>query len=73
MFLKHVPFLTTFAELHWGHTGFMKLIRSFSFSSRSMTGVLFRIKTGEESIDVKSPDEVKTLLNWVYGAFLSRM
>jgi len=38
-----------------------------------MTGVLFRIKTGEESIYVKSSSEVETLLNWVYGAFLDLM
>jgi len=73
MVLNHVPFLETLLEEHCGHAGFMKLIRSFSFSSRSMTGVFFRIKTEEESIDVKSTGEVGTLLNWVYGAFLSRM
>jgi hypothetical protein len=71
--LKHVPFLDTLLEEHCGHVGFMKLMISFSFSSISMTGVLFRIKTGEESINVKSSSEVETLLNWVYGAFLSRM
>ena len=53
--------------------GFMKLIRSFSFNSRFMGGVLFRMNTGEESIKVKLSSDVETLMNSVYGAFRSRM
>ena len=38
--------------------GFTKLIRSFSFNSRSMRGVLSKMNTGEESIKVKLSSDV---------------
>ena len=43
--------------------GLMKLIRSFSFNSRSRRGILFSVNTGEESIKVKLSSDVETLLN----------
>ena len=53
--------------------GFMKTIRSFSFGYSSITGILLSMKIGEEYKDEKPSSDVKTLLNSVKGAFLSRM
>ena len=62
-FLIHVPFFITFFEPQLGHMGFMRLIRSFFFSSRSITGMLLSMKTGEERMNEKSSRDVETLLN----------
>ncbi len=73
MVLRHVPFLTTFLERHYGHMGFMKVIRSFAFSSMSIMGMLLIRNAGDKSMETKSSSDVDILLNSVYGAFLSRM
>jgi hypothetical protein len=45
--------------------GFMKLIKSFSFSSRSIIDILLSMKTEEEPTDEKSSRDVETLWNSV--------
>jgi hypothetical protein len=53
--------------------GSINLMRSFSLSSMSITGILFSIKIGEEPTDEKSSSDDETHLTFVYGTFLNRM
>ena len=73
MVLRHVPFLTTFLERHYGHMGFMKVIRSFAFSSMSIMGMLLIRNAGDKSMETKSSSDIEILLNLLYKIFISIM
>jgi hypothetical protein len=51
----------------------MKSIKSFSFNSISIRGILLSVNIGEEPTGEKLSSDVEILLKSVQGAFRSRM